>query len=106
MLVNPSRRFLMKLHSLRRPVLAVVPIVLAAGTLGLTAGSASAMPRQCGPIIDQVYYDWAEADFNTQYAAEANAAGDYLAVAYYSYQAAKYETEGDNLYNQAQAMGC
>jgi hypothetical protein len=98
----------MRLCNIRRLMLAAVPFVVAAALLGPMAGAASAQVSlaDCDGMISEVYEDWAYGDFNTQYAQDALAQGDYIGWGYYNSLAAQYNTAGDELYNHAIAIGC
>jgi hypothetical protein len=75
--------------------------------LGLTTGQAHALPRQCDAILDEIYDDWAWADFYAADAAAANAQGDWIGAAIYMTWSNKAESEGNTLYNNVAApMGC
>jgi hypothetical protein len=71
--------------------------------LGLTTGPASARPRQCNLVLDEVYSDWAMADFYAEDALQANAQGDWIGAAIYNDWSYRYDNAGWTLYN---AAGC
>ena len=71
--------------------------------LGLTTGPASALPRTCDLVLDEVYSDWAWADFYAEDALQANAQGDWIGAAIYSDWSNRYDNAGWTLYN---AAGC
>jgi hypothetical protein len=96
----------MKLHGIRGLALAAVPVVLTAALLGSTASTASARPRQCGAILNEVYTDWGLADIYADEAVAANEHGDWLAWGYYNALAGQYNTKGDELYDAALELGC
>ena len=85
---------------------AAIPVALAASMLGLTTGSAKALPRQCNAILDEVYNDWAWADFYTIDAQQAQASGDWIGAAVYTDWSNRYEYAGNALYGVASSMGC
>lgn len=93
----------MKFQGLRRLGIAAIPVALAASMLGLTTGSASALPRTCDLVLDEVYSDWAWADFYAEDAAQAQAGGDWIGAAVYRDWSNRYDNAGWTLYN---AAGC
>ena len=93
----------MRFRGLRRLGIAAIPVALAASMLGLTTGSASALPRTCDLVLDEVYNDWAWADFYAADAAQAQAGGDWIGAAIYNDWSYRYANAGSTLYN---AAGC
>lgn len=71
--------------------------------LGLTTGPASALPRTCDLVLDEVYSDWAYADFYAEDAMQAQAQGDWIGAAIYRDWSSRYDSAGNALYN---AAGC
>ena len=96
----------MKFQGLRRLSIAAIPVALAASMLGLTTGPASALPRTCDSILDEVYSDWAWADFYAEDAAQAQAGGDWIGAAVYTDWSNRYDNAGNTLYNVANSMNC
>ena len=96
----------MKFRGLRRLGIAAIPVALAASMLGLTTGSANALPRTCDAILDEVYNDWAWADFYATDAEQANAQGDWTGAAVYTDWSNRYEYAGNALYNVFTSMTC
>ena len=93
----------MKFQGLRRLGIAAIPVALAASMLGLTTGPASALPRTCDLVLDEVYNDWAWADFYAEDALQAQAQGDWIGAAIYRDWSNRYDNAGNTLYN---AAGC
>jgi hypothetical protein len=96
----------MKFPGLRRLGIAAIPVALAASMLGLTTGRANALPKSCDAILDELYNDWAWADFYAQDALDANARGDWIGAAVYTDWSNRYESAGNVLYNVSNSMGC
>jgi hypothetical protein len=93
----------MKFQGLRRLGIAAIPVALAASMLGLATGPASARPRACDLVLDEVYSDWAYADFYAEDALQAQSQGDWIGAAIYNDWSYRYANAGDTLYN---AAGC
>ncbi len=91
----------MKLQGLRRLSIAAIPVALAASMLGLATVPASALPRTCDLVLDEVYSDWAWADFYAEDALQANARGDWIGAAVYNDWSNRYDNAGNTLYNAA-----
>jgi hypothetical protein len=92
-----------KFPGLRRLSIAAIPVALAASMLGLTTVPASALPRTCDLVLDEVYSDWAWADFYAEDAMQASAQGDWIGAAIYNDWSSRYDNAGWTLYN---AAGC
>lgn len=91
----------MKRYAARTFAIAVIPLGLAAALFGPMAGAAQALPKNnCATVQEQVYNDWAEADFAESNAEAAAQRLDEASWAYYSSLAQSYNNEGDSLYNQ------
>jgi hypothetical protein len=100
---------LMKLCGIRGLILTAVPLALAAAMLsGPMAGAANALPRgpDCLALWMQVDDAYDQADMYARDALAADNRGDWLAWGYYSALAADWNLTGDDLMNNALAVGC